>query len=290
MNNGPYIQYRTAVNAPLPTFAASPNNLQLNHQFSGPFGNVPAYMLGPPLLGESSQFNNSNGPIMHAGYSSYEEAAPFDAAPSFDCRNDPDGVFANRPIAGFDEFLLNTLKQAHPSPHCVSDSGTKSLVSRPCSGPSVRSKPRLVDDSIPPVDTQKPRLRRPLTAYNFFYRVERKRLLQEKSNETSDAVTDSILLNEFCGRILSDRSTFIEQVLQDQRSRDPSVKRKHRKVHGKISFQTLAQRIGANWQASPNSVKEVFRDVSDRDSRRCKQLATINESSEVGSGDCLSQV
>jgi hypothetical protein len=123
---------------------------------------------------------------------------------------------------------------------------------------------------------------RSLTLYNFFFRVERNRLLQEVvssssssgvvvTGETVVVVDPNVSLQEFYAGVLCHPIAFIEQVLQDQWSRDPYQKRKHQKVHGKISFESLSRRIAANWQALPDSVKEVFRLISACDQRRYDQ-------------------
>jgi hypothetical protein len=122
---------------------------------------------------------------------------------------------------------------------------------------------------------------RSLTLYNFFFRVERNRLLQEVvsssssggvvTGETVVVVDPNVSLQEFYAGVLCHPRAFIEQVLQDQWSRNPYQKRKHTKVHGKISFESLSRRIAANWQALPDSVKEVFRLISACDQRRYDQ-------------------
>jgi hypothetical protein len=113
---------------------------------------------------------------------------------------------------------------------------------------------------------------KPLTLYNFFFRVERNRLVQEASSVTGETVLDpNVTLQEFYTGVLRDQSRFMEQVLLDQWTRDPSKKRKHQKVHGKISFETMSRLIAANWQALPDSVKDVFRQIAARDQRRYDQ-------------------
>jgi hypothetical protein len=125
---------------------------------------------------------------------------------------------------------------------------------------------------------------RALSPYNFFYRVERNRLLQEMSSEMIGGATDPALASkEFYARIVSNQSIFIEQVLHDQWNRDPSQKRKHRKVHGKITFESLTRHIAANWKVLPDPVQEIFREISARDHRRAAQeegRASANESNK----------
>jgi hypothetical protein len=113
------------------------------------------------------------------------------------------------------------------------------------------------------------RIAKPLTLYNFFFRVERNRLVQEASSVTGETVLDpNATLQEFYAGVLRDQSRFMEQVLLDQWTRDPSKKRKHQKVHGKISFESMSRLIAVNWQALPDSVKDVFRQISAGDKSR----------------------
>jgi hypothetical protein len=119
------------------------------------------------------------------------------------------------------------------------------------------------------LDAKRSRIARPLTLYNFFFRVERSRLIEEISANVNETTMDPALsLQEFYASVLRDPSAFIEQVLQDHWSRDPSQKRKHQKVHGKISFESLIQLIPANWNLVPDLVKDVFRQIAARNLRR----------------------
>jgi hypothetical protein len=155
---------------------------------------------------------------------------------------------------------------------------------------SMHSAKRIASMTAAAVDIQRPARAsnglRPLSPYNFFFRVERNRILHEMSNQASGCAADPTLSsNKFYARALSNRSVFMEQLLQDQWSRDPSQKRKHRKVHGKISFASLTQLISANWQALPEPVKKMFRDISACDHRHHNQEADMdsaNESSGCG--------
>jgi hypothetical protein len=117
----------------------------------------------------------------------------------------------------------------------------------------------------PSSDAKRSHIARPLTLYNFFFRVERSRLIEEISIYANETTIDpASSLQEFYASVVRDPSTFIEQVLQDHLSRDPSQKRKHQKVHGKISFESLTHLIAANWNAVPDLVKDVFRQIAAR--------------------------
>jgi hypothetical protein len=97
------------------------------------------------------------------------------------------------------------------------------------------------------------------------FRVERSRLIEEMSVNANETTMDPALsLQDFYASVLRDPSAFIEQVLQDHWSRDPAQKRKHQKVHGS----RLTRCIAANWNAVPDLVKDVFRQIAARNLRR----------------------
>jgi HMG (high mobility group) box len=172
--------------------------------------------------------------------------------------------------------LLDAPQQANTSLHSATDSETMDVKAMPLNRrrASMRSGQETATIMTPAVDDERPmrvpQALRPLTPYNFFFRIERNRILQEMYNaESGCAVTDPMILsNEFYAGAVRYRRVFVEHVLQDQWRRDPSQKRKHRKVHGKISFRSLTKRIAAKWKALPDEVKDAFREISDRDHHR----------------------
>jgi hypothetical protein len=83
--------------------------------------------------------------------------------------------------------------------------------------------------------------KRPQSAYNLFFQLERARLL---NNEAERKYT-----KEEVDRIADQ---------QKERSKQPLVKRKHRKTHGKIGFGDLARTIANTWKAMDAADKIVF--------------------------------
>lgn len=89
---------------------------------------------------------------------------------------------------------------------------------------------------------------RALSAYNFFFRDERERVLNGGSQELTE-----------------DKAS---QLLQDHWGRDRTKKRRHRKTHGKIDFTTLSKLISTRWKELPEQDKEFYRQVAAKDWER----------------------
>jgi hypothetical protein len=113
---------------------------------------------------------------------------------------------------------------------------------------------------------------KPLTGYNFFFRYERDRLLTSTTAACADddnagpcSNPVSSMGDEHYAEILQDTAAFQDRILQDQWNRDPTVKRVHVKSHGRISFESLTKQISLGWRALPDSVKQVFQEISARD-------------------------
>ncbi|GKY96616.1 hypothetical protein MPSEU_000621200 [Mayamaea pseudoterrestris] len=89
---------------------------------------------------------------------------------------------------------------------------------------------------------------RALSAYNFFFRDERDRVLNGGSQELDD--------------------TKASQLLHEHWGRDRTKKRRHRKTHGKIDFTTLSKLISSRWKELSEQDKEFYRQVAAKDWER----------------------
>lgn len=86
---------------------------------------------------------------------------------------------------------------------------------------------------------------RALSAYNFFFRDERDRIINGGDCDFTDAKK--------------------QQLLSGHWFRDRTVKRRHRKTHGKIAFTTLSKVISQGWRDLPEPRKSFYREVAAED-------------------------
>uniref|UniRef100_A0A7S4MAY9 HMG box domain-containing protein n=1 Tax=Odontella aurita TaxID=265563 RepID=A0A7S4MAY9_9STRA len=129
----------------------------------------------------------------------------------------------------------------------------------------------------------------PLTAYNFFFSVEREKILSALSkpsisSEELDAAEDDAsrerAVADFLARSASDNEhrafekSWTDRMCAEQLGRyDPDKKRKrlHRKTHGRIGFVHLARIISSRWRALSTSGVKFYRDLAEADMARWKE-------------------
>jgi HMG (high mobility group) box len=90
--------------------------------------------------------------------------------------------------------------------------------------------------------------KRPLSAYNIFFKEERQRILDEIPEQSADAADEA----------------------------KPPVKRRkrNRNPHGKIGFESLAKVIGQRWQGLTSEKLEYYKHQSETDKERYRKAMT----------------
>jgi HMG (high mobility group) box len=102
----------------------------------------------------------------------------------------------------------------------------------------------LVENAKSMQEYMKDKPKRPLSAYNLFFRLERDRLLN------SEGDTDPNEIQEITPEIVSKISVM--------RRYSDGKKRQHRKTHGKVGFNELTKIISEKWKKLPSATKELF--------------------------------
>jgi len=120
-------------------------------------------------------------------------------------------------------------------------------------------------------DDGKPRLLKPLTAYNFFYRDERDNIVLASGDHVPPPVSD-----------FSDAKR--EKLLEDRWVRDPTKgKRKHRKTHGKMEFTQLSRVIAQRWKDLAEHGKDFYRNLARADWNRYQETLKKTQLEHTGS-------
>jgi HMG (high mobility group) box len=104
---------------------------------------------------------------------------------------------------------------------------------------------------------------RPLSAYNYFFRDERERILRQSGDHdhNHDMTSDNYPYTEMQQLV----------ILREHWSQDRTQKRRHRKTHGKISFTALSKLVSQRWKVLPPEQKEFYQHVVSKDWKRYQE-------------------
>lgn len=98
--------------------------------------------------------------------------------------------------------------------------------------------------------------KRPLTAFNIFFRCQRVKLIGQGCDKNDECLTTIELKEQIAVAAASGTKC--------------GTKRPHRKTHGKISFGDLGKIISSRWKNIEPKIKEVYDEQASRESKRYK--------------------
>jgi len=125
--------------------------------------------------------------------------------------------------------------------------------------------------------------KRPLSAYNLFFRAERTRILESLSNEklentkevdtsSKDNVSDETVKADVKQAQEGDTNLTSNE---DISTSSTKLDKKKKTPHGKIGFENLAKTIGQRWSKLIKSELEFYRKLADQDMKRYKDEMEI---------------
>ncbi|KAG7341739.1 HMG high mobility group box-containing protein [Nitzschia inconspicua] len=115
----------------------------------------------------------------------------------------------------------------------------------------------------------KDRPKRPLSAYNIFFKEERNRIL--------DSLPVNAAVNETDGDVM-DKDSSTHASSEGTKPKKRKRKRRGPTPHGKIGFESLAKLIGKRWQELDDSQMNVYKQKAQNDMQRYKtEMAEYKE-------------
>lgn len=141
--------------------------------------------------------------------------------------------------------------------------------------------------------------KRPLSAYNLFFKEERERILKSipgsekkkkkrsKSNKDyeNEAKSEEAEKNEMeKGEVKSEENDVSKDVIEDEKDFDLTDKNGKKIPHGKIGFENLAKLIGKRWQDLEPEKVAKYKKLADKDMKRYKEEMEIFLTKEARAG------
>lgn len=128
-----------------------------------------------------------------------------------------------------------------------------------------------------PLPGDKPK--RPLSAYNFFFQLERDRIINKGDDDGDDIDVPFTYTKHDVARMAQFQKEKAEAMLSGSDSAmQQNQKRSHRKTHGKIGFGDLARTIAARWKSLTPVQRSVFDESALQEKVRYKtQLQVWNQ-------------
>ena len=110
--------------------------------------------------------------------------------------------------------------------------------------------------------------KRPLSAYNLFFKEQREKMLAEKNEtdekETQESQSPPAVPSSLVAGTPTGTASSVEEWPTIERS-NTSAKRKHRKSHGKISFRDMASTIAKRWKETDAETRAPYERIADKE-------------------------
>lgn len=111
--------------------------------------------------------------------------------------------------------------------------------------------------------------KRPLTAYNIFFRDERVRLLKEAAEEAkSKSEAEAAEMKELSEEGKLDASARSAATNGSGKKVRRRRRRNGRETHGLMSFEEMARKVSKKWHETSDEIKEKYQVLADEDRDR----------------------